>query len=172
MQRRLRDPRIENYWTPRRVVNALAWYPETAATLESGFPESPGEDGGSGIWESGSAIERLAAQKADIDLAVARLKPPIRAAIIAYYLQGHEQYSAVGRQMRVPRKTAEYRVQKGVEIITRWLCGRRSAGKQAVGMVRDGWIAKKRVAVSGAQKTLCVVDEHAIGEEQALAGYD
>lgn len=153
------EPHVPNYWTPRRVVNTLVWYPEIAAALESGFAETAGDDAtGPSTWEPGGALEKLACRKADIDLQLARLKPPLRVAVELYYMAGYESYRAVARLLRVSPPTAMHRVEEGVRGITERLCGRKSGGEDAIEIVRDARRSKKGLNTLGGSKTLVLVN--------------
>ena len=151
---------LNNYWTPRRVIQTLTWYPEIASAVESGFAEIGGDDAiVSSRWEPGGAMEKLVCRKADIDLQVAKLKRPLQLAIGLYYLEGHESYRTVGRLLGISDSTARQRIQLGVRLIATWLCGHRFWGEKAVEIIRDGWRAKNKSRISSAQTPLRIVNE-------------
>jgi len=163
---------LNSYWTPRRVIQTLTWYPEIAAALESGFAEIGGDDAiAPSRWEPGGAMEKLVCRKADIDLQVAKLRRPLQLAIGLYYLEGHESYRSVGRLLGISDYTARHRVQLGVRLIATRLCGHHSRGEQAVEIIREGWRAKNISRIYRSGITLDIVNANDF-ENRAAGRHD
>lgn len=158
-QPKLRRPR--SWWTPRRVVTALTWYPELASTVEAGMIAPGGDEGGATIWEPGSAMEKLALRKADIDQALRRVKQQCAAAVRIYYLEGQESHAAVAREMHISKDRARKFVRLGVPCLAIILCDRLSAGSEALHCLDDVLREKSASKTRDFQQktTPCVIQE-------------
>jgi len=153
------EARLRNYWTAQKVVSTLTWYPEIASTLSSGYADMPGSEGGATIWEPGGAIEKLVCRKADIDLAVARLKPPFAEAIRIYYMHGLGSIADVARAQGVRWPSASYNVREGVRGITTYLCRSRRQGDTALELIPELYALKK------VSRKVLPVDTHSVVDE-------
>jgi hypothetical protein len=127
----------DNYWTPKAIVLTLQHYMEIEATLASGWAGAVLDGEGSSIWTPGAAIEKLCCRKADIDLAVNLLKPPLRAAVTGWFFVGMGTYRGLGRHLRCDRETARKRLWRGVGNMAVHLCQSSAARSEAIYWLRE-----------------------------------
>jgi hypothetical protein len=127
-----------SYWTPYGVVKTLRLYLHIKETLVSGLIAPGGESGGSGVYEPGPLLERLACKKADIDLGIRRLPCRQGIAVRCFFCDpGWQEYASVARIMRIQPSTASEAVETGVVKLCQYLCGGADRKHEALRALRD-----------------------------------
>ncbi len=130
--------RNRSTWTPRDVANALMGYTQLAADTSAGLIRAVRLDDGAYQSCGRSPIERDAARKADIELAIERLPVHIERVMALYFLRGlHScRYVADAMKGEIGYVTVSRRRKRGIALVASDLCQSDQAGSEIFEYIR------------------------------------